>query len=106
MDHQLTRVHFKGNRPDRDVYLEEVKDSGAAIYSRAIAQHVQERLESLGNFSRLDTGRARWGGNTISTTSLRSTPWTCPVRTSTADSTSTTYATTSASSPNPPRRIC
>ena len=35
----------------RDVYLEEVKDSAIAIYSRAIAMRVTDRIRALGDFN-------------------------------------------------------
>lgn len=41
--------------------LEEVENISVVIYSKTIGQRVQERQESLGNFSRLDTGRAHSG---------------------------------------------
>ena len=43
----------------RDVYLEEVKDIGIAIYSSAVAERVRSRRVDLGDFATLDAGRAR-----------------------------------------------
>ncbi len=43
----------------RDVYLEEVKDSALAIYSRAVAGRVVERTRALGDFASLTPERAR-----------------------------------------------
>jgi hypothetical protein len=43
----------------RDVYLEEVKDTAMAIYSRASAARVIERGEAIGDFAALDEGAAR-----------------------------------------------
>jgi len=43
----------------RDVYLEEVKDIGIAIYSSNIADRVSSRIAELGDFSTLDPPRAR-----------------------------------------------
>ena len=43
----------------RDVYLEEIKDIGIAIYSSQIAERVSTRIAELGNFSELDSNRAR-----------------------------------------------
>ena len=43
----------------RDVYLEEVKDAGTAIYSRGIAERVSERIQDLGDFTALTAPRAR-----------------------------------------------
>lgn len=43
----------------RDVYLEEVKDAGMAIYSRAVAQRVSERTLDLGDFTALTATKAR-----------------------------------------------
>ena len=43
----------------RDVYLEEIKDIGIAIYSSQIAERVSNRIAELGNFSELDSNRAR-----------------------------------------------
>jgi hypothetical protein len=42
----------------RDVFLEEVKDSALAIYSRAVAGRVVERTAALGDFGRLTAERA------------------------------------------------
>ncbi len=44
----------------RDVYLEEVKDIGIAIYSSNVAHRVARRIADLGDFSALDPARARW----------------------------------------------
>lgn len=44
----------------RDVYLEEVKDIGIAIYSSAVAHRVARRIADLGDFSALDPAHARW----------------------------------------------
>ena len=44
----------------RDVYLEEVKDIGIAIYSKAIAERVARRITDLGDFDALDAPRALW----------------------------------------------
>ena len=43
----------------RDVYLEEIKDIGIAIYSGAVAHRVARRIDSLGDFASLDARRAR-----------------------------------------------
>ena len=43
----------------RDVYLEEIKDIGIAIYSDKVAYRVARRIEDLGTFATLDAGRAR-----------------------------------------------
>lgn len=42
----------------RDVYLEEVKDTGMAIYSRGIAQRVSDRIQDLGDFTALTATKA------------------------------------------------
>ena len=44
---------------ERDVYLEEVKDSALAIYSRDVAQRVVERTGALGDFTALTAEHAR-----------------------------------------------
>ncbi|HEV8317715.1 MAG TPA: hypothetical protein VGQ10_09905 [Vicinamibacterales bacterium] len=43
----------------RDVFLEDVKDSALAMYSRPIATRVLERAQALGDFSALTGERAR-----------------------------------------------
>ena len=43
----------------RDVYLEEVKDTGMAIYSRGVAERVSRRVHDLGDFTTLTAPRAR-----------------------------------------------
>ena len=43
----------------RDVYLESVKDIGIAIYSRAMAARVGNRIAALGDFSALEPAHAR-----------------------------------------------
>ena len=43
-----TSVRVSGGR---DVFLEETKDSAVAIYSRAVAARVVNRIQALGNFS-------------------------------------------------------
>ena len=43
----------------RDVFLEDVKDSAIAIYSRDVAQRVVERASALGDFTTLTPERAR-----------------------------------------------
>jgi hypothetical protein len=43
----------------RDVYLEEVKDSAIAIYSRDVAMRVADRIRALGPFDALTAVRAR-----------------------------------------------
>lgn len=43
----------------RDVFLEEVKDSAIAIYSRAVAERVVERTTAIGDFAQLTAERAR-----------------------------------------------
>ena len=43
----------------RDVYLEEIKDIGIAIYSDDIADRVSSRIVELGDFSQLDPSRAK-----------------------------------------------
>ena len=44
---------------ERDVLIEEVKDSALAIYSREVAGRVVERTAAIGNFGELTAGRAR-----------------------------------------------
>jgi hypothetical protein len=44
---------------ERDVYLEEVKDSALAIYSRDVAVRVVERTSALGDFAALTADHAR-----------------------------------------------
>jgi hypothetical protein len=44
---------------ERDVLLEEVKDSALAIYSRDVAARVVERTEAVGDFTSLTADRAR-----------------------------------------------
>ncbi len=44
---------------ERDVLLEEVKDSALAIYSRDVAARVVERTQAIGDFSSLTADRAR-----------------------------------------------
>jgi hypothetical protein len=44
---------------ERDVFLEEVKDSAVAIYSRDVAARVVERTRAVGDFSALTADRAR-----------------------------------------------
>ena len=44
---------------NRDVYLEEIKDIGIAIYSNDVAKRVANRIAELGDFSTLDPPRAR-----------------------------------------------
>ena len=43
----------------RDVYLEDVKDVGIAIYSSAVAERVRSRRVDLGDFATLDAEHAR-----------------------------------------------
>jgi hypothetical protein len=43
----------------RDVFLEDVKDSALAMYSRSIAARVVERAQALGDFNALTGDRAR-----------------------------------------------
>ncbi len=43
----------------RDVYLEDVKDVGIAIYSSAVAERVSTRRADLGDFAALDAEHAR-----------------------------------------------
>jgi hypothetical protein len=43
----------------RDVFLEEVKDTAIAIYSREVAMRVIERTRALGDFNQLTAPRAR-----------------------------------------------
>jgi hypothetical protein len=43
----------------RDVFLEEVKDSALAIYSRDVAARVVERTREVGDFSQMTADRAR-----------------------------------------------
>ncbi len=43
---------------ERDVFLEEVKDSALAIYSRDVAVRVVERTDALGDFTTLTADRA------------------------------------------------
>jgi hypothetical protein len=45
--------------PGRDVFLEEVKDSAVAIYSRDVADRVVERTAALGDFTTMTPDRAR-----------------------------------------------
>ncbi|HEY6508748.1 MAG TPA: hypothetical protein VIY56_12100, partial [Vicinamibacterales bacterium] len=51
-----TSVRVSG---ERDVLIEEVKDSALAIYSRDVATRVVERTEAVGDFSTLTAERAR-----------------------------------------------
>ena len=51
-----TSVRVAGRR---DVFLEEVKDSAIAIYSRDVAARVVERTSAIGDFSALTADRAR-----------------------------------------------
>ena len=44
---------------ERDVLLEEVKDSALAIYSRDVAARVVERTQAVGDFTSLTADRAR-----------------------------------------------
>ena len=44
---------------ERDVLLEEVKDSALAIYSREVAGRFVERVNAIGNFGELTADRAR-----------------------------------------------
>jgi len=44
---------------ERDVLIEEVKDSALAIYSRDVAGRVVERINAIGNFGELSVDRAR-----------------------------------------------
>jgi hypothetical protein len=44
---------------ERDVFLEEVKDSALAIYSRHVAVRLVERTQALGDFTTLTTEHAR-----------------------------------------------
>ena len=44
---------------ERDVYLEEVKDSALAIYSRDVAARVVERTDAIGDFTALGADQAR-----------------------------------------------
>ena len=50
-----TSVRVSG---ERDVFLEEVKDSALAIYSRDVAARVVERTNALGDFTTLTADRA------------------------------------------------
>ena len=43
----------------RDVFLEEVKDSALAIYSREVAARVVERTRAIGDFAALDAARVQ-----------------------------------------------
>ena len=43
---------------ERDVFLEETKDSALAIYSRPVAMRVTERLNAIGDFSALTAAQA------------------------------------------------
>ncbi|HSP92072.1 MAG TPA: hypothetical protein VLN08_14250, partial [Vicinamibacterales bacterium] len=43
----------------RDVYLEEVKDTAMAMYSRRVAMRVAERIASVGDFHALTPASAR-----------------------------------------------
>ena len=42
---------------ERDVFLEEVKDSAIAIYSRDVALRYNERLSAIGDFTQLSAER-------------------------------------------------
>jgi hypothetical protein len=44
---------------ERDVLVEDVKDSAVAIYSREVARRYNERMAAIGDFSTLDANRAR-----------------------------------------------
>jgi hypothetical protein len=50
-----TSVRVSG---ERDVFLEEVKDSALAIYSRDVAARVVERTRAIGDFNALSAGDA------------------------------------------------
>jgi hypothetical protein len=43
----------------RDVFLEDVKDSAIAIYSRDVALRVVERAAAIGDFTAMTPGQAR-----------------------------------------------
>jgi hypothetical protein len=43
----------------RDVFLEDVKDSAIAIYSRDVAQRVVERAAAIADFTAMTADRAR-----------------------------------------------
>ena len=43
----------------RDVYLEEVKDTAMAMYSRRVAMRVAERIGAIGDFGALTPASAR-----------------------------------------------
>ena len=43
---------------ERDVFLEETKDSALAIYSREVATRVTERSKAIGDFGALSAARA------------------------------------------------
>jgi hypothetical protein len=45
--------------PGRDVFMEEVKDSAVAIYSREVAGRVVDRTAALGDFATMTPDRAR-----------------------------------------------
>jgi hypothetical protein len=51
-----TSVRVSGRH---DVFLEEVKDSALAIYSRDVARRVVERTDALGDFGAMTADRAR-----------------------------------------------
>jgi hypothetical protein len=44
---------------ERDVFIEEVKDSAVAIYSRDVARRVTERAGAAANFEHMTPERAR-----------------------------------------------
>ena len=52
----FTSVRVSG---ERDVFLEEQKDSALAIYSRDVGHRVVERTKALGRFSELTADKAR-----------------------------------------------
>ena len=51
-----TSVRVSG---ERDVFLEEVKDSAIAMYSRDVAVRVVERTGAVGDFTQLTADKAR-----------------------------------------------
>jgi hypothetical protein len=44
---------------ERDVFLEEVKDSAIAIYSRDVALRYNERMRAVGDFDQITAQRVR-----------------------------------------------
>ena len=76
-----------------DVFLEEVKDSALAIYSRDVAARVVERTAAIGDFAALTAERARELARQLRPRLSRSPKptWRCPSRIATISSASTRW---------------